>query len=39
MKMNLEENKGHAEWQLMDDDYFHYIDANSGKFVRKENTD
>lgn len=39
MKMNLEKNAGRAEWRMMDDKNFYYIDANSGKFLRKEKTE
>lgn len=37
MKMRLEENQGRAEWRMLDDKFFYYVDANSGK-VRKEKT-
>ncbi len=36
MSMSLEKNKGRAEWQMLDKTHFYYIDANSGKFLRKE---
>ena len=36
MKMNLENYNGLAEWRLQDNENFYYIDANSGKFLRKE---
>ena len=39
MSMSLEKHKGHAEWRMQDDKNFYYIDANSGKFLRKEKTD
>jgi hypothetical protein len=39
MSMNLEKNAGRAEWRMMDDKNFYYIDANSGRFLRKEKTD
>ena len=39
MSMSLEKYQGRAEWQMQDDKYFYYVDANSGKFLRKEKTD
>lgn len=36
MSMSLEKNKGRAEWQILDKTHFYYIDANSGRFLRKE---
>ena len=36
MSMSLEKNAGRAEWQMLDKTHFYYIDANSGKFLRKE---
>ena len=36
MSMSLQKNAGRAEWRLLDKTHFYYIDANSGKFVRKE---
>ena len=39
MSMDLENNGGNAEWRMLDDKSFYYIDANSGKFLRKEKAD
>jgi hypothetical protein len=39
MKMNLESNGKNAEWRMLDDKNFYYIDANSGKLLRKEKAD
>jgi uncharacterized protein YpmB len=39
MSMDLEENEGQAEWRMLDDKNFYYIDAKSGKLLRKEKTD
>jgi len=39
MKMSLEKHEGRAEWRMQDDKNFYYIDANSGKFLRKEKID
>ncbi len=36
MSMSLEKNAGRAEWQMLDKTYFYYIDADSGKFLKKE---
>ena len=36
MSMRLEKNAGRVEWQMLDKTYFYYIDANSGKFLMKE---
>jgi hypothetical protein len=36
MSMSLEKNAGRVEWQMLDKTHFYYIDANSGRFVRKE---
>ncbi len=36
MSMSLEKNAGRAEWQMLDKTHFYYVDANSGKFLRKE---
>lgn len=35
MSMSLEKRAGRAEWQMSDKTHFYYIDANSGKFLRK----
>jgi hypothetical protein len=39
MSMRLEKNAGRAEWQMLDKTHFYYIDANTGKFLRKKKTD
>jgi len=39
MKMDLENNGENSEWRMLDDKNFYYIDANSGKFLRKETVD
>ena len=36
MSMSLEKNAGRVEWQMLDKTHFYYIDANSGRFLRKE---
>jgi hypothetical protein len=36
MSMSLEKNAGRVEWQMLDRTYFYYIDANTGKLLRKE---
>lgn len=36
MTMSLAKNAGRIEWQMMDKTHFYYVDANSGKFLRKE---
>lgn len=36
MSMRLEKNEGRVEWQMLDKTYFYYIDANSGRFLKKE---
>lgn len=36
MSMSLQKNAGRVEWQMLDKTHFYYIDANSGKFLRKE---
>ncbi len=36
MSVSLDKNKGRAEWQMLDKTHFYYVDANSGKFLRKE---
>ncbi len=36
MIMSLEKNAGRAEWKMLDKTHFYYIDANSGRFLRKE---
>ena len=37
MSMSLEKNAGRVEWQMLDKTHFYYIDANSGRFLKKEN--
>jgi hypothetical protein len=39
MSMSLEKRAGRAEWRMLDDKHFYYVDANSGRFLRKEKTD
>lgn len=39
MDMSLESNAGKPEWRLLDKTHFYYVDAASGKFLRKEKTD
>jgi hypothetical protein len=36
MSMSLEKNAGRTEWQMLDKTHFYYVDANSGRFLRKE---
>jgi hypothetical protein len=36
MSMSLEKNAGRVEWQMLDKTHFYYIDANSGRFLKKE---
>ncbi len=36
MNMSLEKNAGRAEWKMSDRTYLYYIDAISGRFLRKE---
>ncbi len=36
MSMSLEKNKGRVEWRMLDKTHFYYVDANSGKLLRKE---
>jgi hypothetical protein len=36
MIMSLQKNAGRAEWKMLDKTHFYYIDANSGRFLRKE---
>lgn len=36
MSMSLGKNAGRAEWRMLDKTHFYYIDANSGRFLRKE---
>ena len=35
MSMSLEKN-ARVEWQMLDKTHFYYIDANSGRFLKKE---
>jgi len=39
MSMSLENREGRAQWQMLDDKHFYYVDANTGKFLREEKTD
>lgn len=39
MSMDLESNDGRAEWRMADKEFFYYVDAGSGKFLRKEKND
>lgn len=39
MGMNLESNAGKPEWRMLDTTHFYYVDALSGKFLRREATD
>jgi len=39
MSMGLESNDGRAEWRIADKEHFYYVDAGSGKFLRKEKND
>jgi hypothetical protein len=36
MSMSLEKNAGRVEWRMLDKTHFYYIDANSGRFLKKE---
>jgi hypothetical protein len=36
MSMSLMKNAGRVEWRMLDKTHFYYIDANSGKFLKKE---
>jgi len=36
MNMSLMKNAGRVEWQMLDKTHFYYIDANSGRFLKKE---
>jgi len=36
MSMRLEKTAGRVEWQMLDKTYFYSIDANSGRFLKKE---
>lgn len=36
MSMSLKRNAGRVEWQMLDKTHFYYIDANSGRFLKKE---
>jgi hypothetical protein len=36
MIMSLEKKTGRAERKMLDKTHFYYIDANSGRFLRKE---
>ena len=39
MNMDLQSNGKNAEWRMLDDKNFYYIDAISGKLLRKEKVD
>jgi len=39
MKMDLENNGKNTEWRMLDDKNFYFIDAISGKLLRKEKAD
>jgi hypothetical protein len=36
MSMSLDKNAGRIEWRLLDKTHFYYIDAKSGRFLKKE---
>ncbi len=39
MIMRLESHNGKPEWQMLDREHFYYVDAVSGRFLRKKKTD
>lgn len=38
MSMSLDKNAGRVEWRMLDKTHFYYIDAKTGKFLKKEKT-
>lgn len=39
MSMSLESRQGKPEWRMVDKTHLYYVDAEGGKFLRKEKTD